>query len=351
MTHGRLDTAARKRPLKIGLIGLGLISHWHIEAIKLKKNIIISALSDVNHVILAKKGQELGVKALYSDYRDMLKNADVDMVDIMTPHSHHAQCISDVLASQRMVICEKPLVTTIEDLNVVEKLSKKMNIPIYVKHYMRYSRAYMFAQELLLKESIGKPYYVQCTFTTNSTRDYANPHTWKGNLLEGGGGVFIDVGAHILDLLILLFGHPISTYGQRDKILTKLSTKGEDFLTAIVEFPKKIAANIVCTENDAAYGFRWEVRIYGTKGAIVIIDQGKEKKVLQHIQDNQILHEYVEDNWWEQSNIHAVEDILDRIQNGQAPKVPMEDIRSAIETIVATYESSSSGKKVLLATP
>ncbi len=330
----------------MGLIGLGLISNVHIEAYQRRKDVRIKAISDNNQARLVERGKVLGIEELYPDYRFMLQDTSLDVIDIMTPHFFHAQCVCDALLAGFTVICEKPLATTIEDIDKIIQVSRKMRKEVYVKQYLRYSLAYQKAHKLLLSNSIGRPYFVQCMFTTNSVQDYTNPRIWKGNKKEAGGGIFIDVGVHMLDLMQMMFGQPVATYAQTRKLLSPLPQKGEDFATAVIEFPNNLVVNMSCTENDTGYRFRWEVRIYGTDGVITIIDQGKEAKVLQLIKENKIRYEFVEKNWWTESNIRAIDDTIDRVQHCKEPVVSLSHARNVLYTIMQSYESAKIGKRI-----
>lgn len=334
--------------ISVGLIGLGLISHIHEAAYKRRNDVVISAVSDSNHSLLVQRGNELGVKNQFPDYQYMLQDKTIDVIDIMTPHHLHAQCVIDALVTGHTVVCEKPLATTLRDMDQMIEVSKRVNKHIYVKQYLRYSLAYQKAMLLLQQGRIGKPYFVQCAFTTNSMHDYTNPRTWKGNIYEAGGGILIDVGVHMLDLLQTMFGTPIATYAHTAKILTTLPQKAEDFATATIEFPKNVTVNISCTENDTGYRFRWEVRLYGTAGIITIIDRGKESKTLQLIRENKVRYEFVEHNWWEESNIRALIDIIGRIQRKEFPAVSLLHARSVLYTIIQSYKSAKTGRRIFL---
>jgi len=150
----------------------------------------------------------------------------------------------------------------------------------------------------------------------------------------------------MLDLLQMMFGLPVATYAQCRKITTTLPQKGEDLATALIEFPNDLMVSMNCTENDTAYGFRWEVRIYGTDGVMAIIDKGNEEKVLQIIQKNKTVYEYSEHNWWEGANVSALTDIIRRIKENKEPVVSLKHARSVLETIIGSYESARRDKKI-----
>ncbi len=335
-------------PVSVGLIGLGLISHIHEEAYRRRRDVVIEAVSDSDHGLLARRGSQMRVRQQFPDYRYMLENSNIEIIDVMTPHYLHAQCVIDALKTGHTVICEKPLATTVDDIDRMEEAVRKYKRKIYIKQYLRHSLAYQKAHQLIVKGKIGTPYFVQCTFTTNSMHDYTNPHTWKGNIREAGGGILIDVGVHMLDLLIDMFGLPVATYAHTGRIQTTLPQKGEDFASAIVEFSNNLIANINCTENDTGYRFRWEVRFYGTQGVITVIDRGKEEKHLQLFSENVVRYEFVERNWWQEANIRALHDILDRIKDHREPLVSIVHARKVLLTILASYKAAKSGKRVVI---
>lgn len=328
------------------MIGLGNISNIHMETYERRDDVWVKAIADSSHGLLLQRSKEWGIRETYPDYQFMLKDPDIDVIDIMTPHFMHAQCVCDALAAGKTVICEKPLTTTTQDLARIMQAIKKSKKHVYVKQYLRFSEALQKMKHLITEGVIGKPYYIYCIFTSHSVHDYQNPHTWKGNRIEAGGGIFMDVGVHIIDVLQSIFGSPVSAYAQLKKISTTLPQKGEDVASAILEFPDGLLTNIACTENDTGYKFRWEVHIYGPDGVMNVIDQGKKEKTLQVIKENNIIFEYVEQNWWKSANIGAIDDIITKIASHEPPLVSLTEVGSTLRTILASYRSSQTQKKV-----
>jgi predicted dehydrogenase len=346
MKHIQLRNPFFNKKITIGMIGMGFISNVHVRAYRPIRGVVIKAIADSNQSLLTQKGKLLGIAEQYPDYRYMLEDKTIDVIDVMTPHFMHVQCVCDALRAGKTVICEKPVATNLKDLDMMTNTAKAVNKNIYIKHYLRYSSVNQKAQQLLSQKKIGRPYLIQCTFTSHSVQDYANPNSWRGNIKESGGGVFIDVGVHMLDLLQTMFGVPVATYAQCRKITTTLSQKGEDLSTALIEFPNDLMVSMNCTENDTAYGFRWEVRIYGTDGVLAITDKGNEEKVLQIIKGNKVVYDQTEHNWWEGANVSALTDIVHRIQENKEPIVSLRHARSVLETIIGSYESARLNKKV-----
>ena len=338
----------KSKKIVVGLIGLGSISDIHIKAFTDRSDVYIKALSDIDQGMLNRKGKLLSITELYPDYHFMLDDPDIDVIDVLTPHFLHKDCVIDALRAGKIVICEKPIATNIKDVDQMITAVRVYKNPVYLKQYLRYSKTHDKAKELLLSGKIGKPYFVDCIYTSHAQRDFKEKNTWKGNLLESGGGVFMNTGIHIVDLLQSLFGSPISTFGDFRNVTMALPGKGEDFANVRLEFSDGLSANIICTENDVGYRFRWEIKIYGTEGILHMYDKRKSEKVLTLIKDEKIVYEYTEIDWWASCNVRAIGDIVDRIKNGKQPMIPLKFAKDVLKTIVMSYQSGKLRKPVTL---
>jgi len=337
------------KQLTIGLIGLGNISATHIEAYRSMANVRIAAICDSNQALLLQKAQALSVAAAYPDYRFLLRDSSIDVVDVMTPHSMHATITREAMEAGKDVLCEKPLATNINDIERIFATSKRTGKHAHVKQYLRFSEAYRKTFALLQQGVVGKPYFIQCMFTGNSVPDYKNPYTWRASIAGAGGGVFINVGEHMIDLLSANMG-PVRAITARHTNITKHAPgKGEDFSSAILEFPHNVTASIATTHNDDGYRFRWEMRIYATKGVITVIDtEGKRNKSLSVIRNNTILEQFSEPDWWWKSNTRALEDCVGRIRTNTPPLVHKSHAKNVLSAILSSYTSSRTGKRISL---
>lgn len=329
------------------MIGTGFISNTHIEAFKLRKDVYVKAISDSDQGLLIRKGRSWGIKELYPDYQFMLKDKTIDVIDVMTPHYLHKKCVCDALKAEKDVICEKPLTISEKDVDEIMKVSESTKKRVFVKQYLRFSRCYQKARDLIINNTTGAPYFAQCSFTGNSS-DYINPHTWRANTVEAGGGVFIDIGVHMVDVMQSFFGSPVDISAQTRKVIDMFPHKGEDVISALIGFPNNMLVNINCTQIDKGYGFRWETLIYGRKGIIKITDIGKQKKILRVIKENRVVYKFMELDWWRMANIRALHDITDRIRDRRAPEVSLPEARAVIKTVTSAYRSAGQNKKVYI---
>ena len=120
--------------MRVGLIGCGGISHIHLEAYKRIRNVKIVALCDLRierAKTLAKKFQ---VEKVFENYMDMIESEKLDLVDICTPVSTHAQIICDVAKAVPAVFVEKPMAVNVSECDKIIKEIKRHGTKLCVGH-------------------------------------------------------------------------------------------------------------------------------------------------------------------------------------------------------------------------
>lgn len=329
-----------ERSIRIGIIGLGKISNVHFLSFQHDPRVKIIAISDINADLLKEKKRLYQVPHVYSNPDELFSDQDLDVIDILTPNNLHVAYTLKALRSGKHVICEKPLAIHNSEITTISRLCKKMNRYVFVKHYFRYVHAHQEFQKKL-KYEIGKPYFLQILFTVNAISDFTNPFSWRNNLKETGGGVLMDNGIHILDLLQWFFGIPEAVYSQSDKIRTTLTQKGEDFFQAIIAFPNQISASISLNAADSSLGFRWFENYFGKKGSFHVECNGKQSMKYTLYRSGIKIFEKQERNWWEKANVSAISDIIDRIYYGDKPSISLDSVNSVINTIQSIYANNN----------
>ncbi|HUD19155.1 MAG TPA: Gfo/Idh/MocA family oxidoreductase [Patescibacteria group bacterium] len=334
--------------MKVGIIGLGTISAIHVRAFDAHPSVQISAIAESDRMLLRKHAGLAPPGHQYRDYHDLLKDKDVDVVDILLPHSLHAPVIREALQAGKHVICEKPLVINPNDITSISALSKRMSKSVYPKQYFRFSSLHQKAKALMSRGDIGRPYLISATYTVNALDSFTNLGSWRGNTKEAGGGILMDVGIHMIDYLMELFGDPLSVWATAKKNFSSLPTKGEDLTVTTIEFRQNIVASMICTAADSSYGFRWEKHIFGSEGSIHLTDDGKTHMELVLRKNGEVVVTETEDNWWDHANLGAITDIVDRIIRGEPPAVSLLEVKEAIQVITGAYQSAKLGKKIYL---
>jgi predicted dehydrogenase/uncharacterized protein (DUF362 family) len=114
--------------ISVGVVGCGLaFEYCHLPAVKRISSIEIRALADINEERIRKVVEKFGLKdaATYTDYRRLLKEADIDAVYILTPPKFHAQMIVEALKYGKHVLCEKPIATCSAEIETIRDALRK----------------------------------------------------------------------------------------------------------------------------------------------------------------------------------------------------------------------------------
>jgi len=111
------------KKLKVGIVGCGFIAnHRHIPAfLKLKNNVELRAMCDINEALANSVAKKCGVSNHYSSLRSMLKNEDLDIIDICTPPSIHMQVAVEATEFGCHVLMEKPMALKVSDCDLMIK--------------------------------------------------------------------------------------------------------------------------------------------------------------------------------------------------------------------------------------
>lgn len=147
---------------------------------------------------------ELASASTYPDHRELLLQARLDAVEIATPHTQHAEQITDCLRKGLHVLCEKPLTTTVADAyRVVDALAaaRKVGMVSYQRHYQSEFR---HIRERIRSGEFGKVMVVQALLSQEWKRFTLG--TWRQDPALSGGGQLLDSGSHMLDILLWTTG-------------------------------------------------------------------------------------------------------------------------------------------------
>jgi predicted dehydrogenase len=249
--------------VKIGLIGSGFISDIHADAIKHHvKNAEVIAVASKTPGKSAKFAADRGIPHAYDDYRDLLWNKDVDMVNIAAPNDLHCQIACDAAAAGKHVICEKPLCRTLEEADRMIAACRDAGVYLFYAEELLFAPKYVRAKRLVEEGGLGTPFLVK------QWEEHDGPHEpWFWDVNRSGGGVVLDMGCHSIEYARWIFGKPPvkSVYAQLGTYVHGEKTQGEDHSIVIVEYE---GGMIGYAENSWAKGGGVDDRaeIYGDKG-------------------------------------------------------------------------------------
>jgi UDP-N-acetyl-2-amino-2-deoxyglucuronate dehydrogenase len=195
-----------KKQKNFVIIGVaGYIAPKHIAAIKHYSHNLISSYDISQSVgILEKYFPNSNYFNKLIDFNKYIKSQKkiIDYITICSPNYLHYKHIRFSLSNKINVICEKPLVLNLKDLESLEKISLKQNRRIFCILQLRLYEKLINLKKLISKNG-NKKYDVEFTYITSRGKWYFN--TWKGDEAKSGG-IMSNIGIHFFDLLLWIFG-------------------------------------------------------------------------------------------------------------------------------------------------
>jgi predicted dehydrogenase len=185
------------KSINIGLIGIGLVAtRAHIPAIKKTREAKLVAVADIDEKKLRIVRKRMGESIrLYTDYRKMLTQEDIDVVIVCLPPSLHGQATLEALEARKHVLVEKPFTTNLKEALDVVKKSQKVNRKVCVVQNYRYFPVVREAKKRIMEGFIGK---ILCI---NTVAHVPPPPTSESKKwLYGPWGILDDFGPHPIDL-------------------------------------------------------------------------------------------------------------------------------------------------------
>lgn len=307
--------------LQFGVIGCGYIAKKHINTISQFHDMSLIAVSDIKQQKMEEvtKDYDENPISFYQDYKYMLADPRVDVVVIATISSLHAEMAKNALNNHKHVIIEKPLALSLTDANEIIYLAQKHQKQVLVCHQLRYRPIIKKIKELITKGYFGEIHFGAITLMLNRSPEYYCEASWKGTW-EHDGGMLINQGIHLVDLLIWMMGDIQSVYGEIATTFERKQT--EDIALGMINFENGakglINANTITKPENIGYYFS----LFGEKGSIRI---GGKKF-------NQIKHCYIED----------LPDIKKELAS------LCSDLDEHVFMYKNFYESITNGKKVLM---
>ncbi|MHC4488073.1 MAG: Gfo/Idh/MocA family protein [Planctomycetota bacterium] len=249
--------------VKVGIIGSQFQAHCHAEAFRQipdAAQVVAVASPTPGHA--EKLVKEYGIERIFTDYRQMLAEDDIEMVTITAPNYLHAQMTVDIANAGKHVLCEKPLCMTLEEADLMIETCKRKGVLLMYAEELFFTPKYVRAKEMAEQGAFGKVYMVkQC-------EKHFGPHApWFWDVEQSGGGVFMDMGCHGIAFCYWFLNRPevknvycqMGTYVHGDK------TKGEDNSVCIIEFSDG-AVGVVENSWARRGGMDDRIEVYGEGG-------------------------------------------------------------------------------------
>ncbi|XID91403.1 Gfo/Idh/MocA family protein [Paenibacillaceae bacterium WGS1546] len=202
------------RTLNIGMIGAGFMGKahsmsfaampmffWPAPAMPVRKMV-----ADVTEEAAAEAAQRLGFEQYTSDWRQVVDNPEIDIIDIVTPNSSHAEIAIAAAKAGKHIICEKPLARDAEESKRMLEAVEAAGVKHLVAFNYRRTPAVALAKKYIEEGSIGRILNFRGTYLQDWSADPNSPLSWRFQKSLAGSGALGDIGTHVIDFARYLVG-------------------------------------------------------------------------------------------------------------------------------------------------
>jgi predicted dehydrogenase len=276
---------ANRKRIGIGLIGSGFMGKTHALGFAIASRVFdlpfevdLAVLADVNETLAADAARRLGFRRSTGNWRELLDDPEIQVVDITTPNTLHREMALAAIAAGKHVYCEKPLAPTTAEAEEMTEAAEKAGVATQVGFNYLKNPMLAVAKQLIQDGEIGEVR----TFRGVHAEDYmaaaSSPWTWRLDP-AGGGGALADIGSHMIATARYLLGSVSSLMAEVDTHIASRpfgpdaresrAVKVDDVAKLFLKFQSgatgSLEANWIATGRKMQHDFE----IYGSNGAIV----------------------------------------------------------------------------------
>ena len=312
------------KKVRMGVIGTGGISRYHMSGWLRSRRGTLVAACDVQPANLAKFCEQFGLPPAkgYAEAREMLRAEELDCVSICTWAQHHAELVAAAArAGVRGVLCEKPLCYSIAEGERMLRAVEKHGTKVLVMHQRRYVNGYTKAARLVARGAIGRPL----------------------TLVTRNGGGLCNTHSHSVDIMRDLLGDPKAEWVlaavERSTNRWERCHPVEDCLAGLIGFEGGARGIIESdTPLEKGHGGLW---VYGTEGTIDVFNgprlMNRKAAGWQPVAGGR---KQVE------PPVAYVRDLLRWLDGGPEPRISLARAWHTHEILMAFYESARSRRRV-----
>lgn len=338
--------------ISFGLIGCGRISEKHINALKQTPNVKIAAVCDIKE----ERAKQLAISLncdSYSDYKEMLRRKDIDVIDICTPNGTHASIAVDTAKAGKNVLVEKPMALNSSDCDKIINACKENNVNLFVVKQNRFNPPIVKLREAIDKGRFGKLVIGNVTVRWARPQDYYDQNEWHGTKHMDGGMLFTQASHHV-DMLQWMMGPIQSVKAHIATITHKIET--EDTAVVVMKFKNGALGVVEATTCTFPKNMEGSIVILGEKGTAKIGGMAMNKVDHWEFSDYNNEDENIRECATNPPNVYGyghnevIKNVTESLLKGEpvAGGVSGEEAKKSVRLIEAVYESAKTGKEVLL---
>lgn len=326
--------------LSVAVIGAGNIGKLRAQVIQRSRDSRVLVVADVDQTRAMTLATQIGVHGT-SDWRTAVRDPQVDAVVVCTPTKFHGDATTQALQAGKHVLCEKPLARSVSEAEDIVETAETHRRVLKTGFNYRYMDNVRKAKELIDGNALGPLYFLRCRYGHGGRPGYEKE--WCTDLDISGGGVLLEQGIHILDLVRYLLGEPARVTASTSRFFWNLPDVEDNCFVEIQTTESQTAQihvswtqwiNILSLEifgRDGYLNLSGRDGHYGPQRLVWGRRQANHGRPAEEVFEFPLLNASWENEWLE---------FTDAIKSGRQPMGNPIDSLRALQLVEAAYESS-----------
>jgi predicted dehydrogenase len=327
------------KKLNVALIGYKFMGKAHSYALMACPFFFKTGIEPVRKVIvgrhaapLKQAAEDFGWEECATDWREVVRRPDIDVVDIASPPNTHAEIVIEAARTGKHIFCEKPFTVTVAEAKQALDAVQRAGVKHMLGFNYRRVPAIAHAKQLIASGRLGRIYHFRAVYLQDWIMDPQFPRIWKLNRAIAGSGSHHELCSHIIDLALHLVGPITRVVGmeqtfikqrpapaESDKLSTMLTADGastkmetvdvDDTTLFLARFANDAVGTFEATRFASGRRNHNRIEINGSKGSLVFnledmnrleyynADDPKDAQGFRSIQVNEGCHPYIS-HWW-----------------------------------------------------
>lgn len=375
-----------RRTLAVGLVGYAFMGKAHSNAWRqaprffdLPADVRMKAICGRNAAALKRAAKQFGWENAAADWRKVIDDPEIDIIDISTPNDTHAEIAIAAARAGKAILCEKPLGLDVAQCEEMLAAVRKTRVVHMVCHNYRRLPAIALAKQMIGRGELGdRIFHYRARYAQDWIADPKFPLVWRLQSQVAGSGAHGDINAHIIDLGRHLVGEFAEVSGVMETFVKQRPVRAgsrkvgrvtvDDAVSVIGRFRNGALANLEATRFAAGRKNGLTLEINGSGGSLVFDLEEMNRLRFYNVRDphdrsgfrdilvTEFIHPFA-GSWWppghligyEHTFVHTVADFVQAVIAGKSVHPTFEDGLRNQQVLDAIARSAKERRAVAIA--
>ncbi len=331
-----------KGKLNVGVIGLGRLGRVYAADLAQRvPNARLVAVADKRPDLAQSFAAEYGVPNWYLTHQELLADARVEAVAVITPTNTHAEVVVQAAAHGKAIFCEKPISLSLQEARRMLQAVQSKGVFFQMGFQRRFDAGYLAAKEKIASGAIGTPVLLRSTSRDPfpPPLEFCDPNV--------SGGLIADMGIHDFDVARFLLGEVKTVYAVGGALAYPELNSVGDIDNAVINMVfENGAIGVVELSRNAVFGYDIRGEVWGTKGSLqigyfrhtpilVMSKEGISYDVVPHFMQR-----------FERAYLAQIQDFVNGVLEARRPSVTGADAVAALRISLAATASYAQKRPV-----